>query len=309
MGVAQAAALYDVSINAQDIVFDPHDPILNQQTDFYVTLTNQGERNVEGRVIFYVDGDRLATKAFSLRVNGRPEDVWTSWTPTTLGPHTIRVEVVNDSGYPDANPENNVVTERTTVDLDTDGDGVPNRLDQDQDNDGLTNEQEVNLHTDPLRRDTDGDSVSDKEDFYPLDKTRTRYEPPAPKTVPVPTTEARTTKPRIVTAPINSTQTPNNAVRSTGSEEGIVSFSGTSTQEIVIPLPEQETALPSSSPPIQEENVDTRVEAAHVTATTIEERTASSYRMLWGIAGATAALACAFAVLDWWQRRRYNEGG
>ena len=49
-------------------------------------------------------------------------------------------------------------------DKDSDGDGIGNNADPDDDNDGLSDVVEVELGTDPLRRDTDGDGWSDKEE-------------------------------------------------------------------------------------------------------------------------------------------------
>jgi hypothetical protein len=44
---------------------------------------------------------------------------------------------------------------------DTDGDGIPDRLDPDDDNDGLSDVEELALGTNPLVRDSDGDGQSD----------------------------------------------------------------------------------------------------------------------------------------------------
>ena len=49
---------------------------------------------------------------------------------------------------------------------DTDGDGIPNRLDLDDDNDGIPDSVERRIGTDPLRADTDGDGVSDGFEYY-----------------------------------------------------------------------------------------------------------------------------------------------
>lgn len=296
MRVAQAGALYDVSINTKDIVFDPSELVLNQSSQVYVTLTNNGERNVEGSVLFYVDDTRVGAKAFSVRVNGRPEDVWVPWTPRSLGSHRVRVEVLNDPDYPDANLENNVVTETAFVDLDTDGDGVPDRLDQDRDNDGLTDVQEVALHTDPLRRDTDGDGSPDKEDFYPLDKTRSRYEPPVvpkpPVTAPIePRHTVPTRVPTIDHVVTTTNENPSSRTPEVSIMEAAIHASSTSsTQERLVLSPTASDALllvPESP-----------------TSTTV----GSPYRILWAVAGATGALAISFVGLDWWQRRRFEEG-
>ncbi|MFW0862426.1 MAG: hypothetical protein ACKKL6_02465 [Candidatus Komeilibacteria bacterium] len=56
--------------------------------------------------------------------------------------------------------------------LDSDNDGIGNNADPDDDNDGLTDIEEDINGTDPLKADTDGDGVNDKEDNYPLDSSR-----------------------------------------------------------------------------------------------------------------------------------------
>jgi hypothetical protein len=62
-------------------------------------------------------------------------------------------------------------------DIDTDGDGILNHADTDDDGDGLTDFQEVQLGTDPLLVDTDGDNVTDLDDAFPLDSKRWEIEP------------------------------------------------------------------------------------------------------------------------------------
>ena len=52
--------------------------------------------------------------------------------------------------------------------IDTDGDGMVDRVDADDDGDGITDEAELDSGTDPLKTDTDGDGVNDKSDAFPL---------------------------------------------------------------------------------------------------------------------------------------------
>jgi hypothetical protein len=73
---------------------------------------------------------------------------------------------------------------------DTDGDGISDLVDTDIDNDGLYNWEEETLGTNPKNRDSDGDGVSDKEDFYPLDSTRSEKE--IPKVIEEPKPEIKT---------------------------------------------------------------------------------------------------------------------
>ncbi|MDA8864188.1 hypothetical protein N9I05_03945, partial [Pseudomonadales bacterium] len=55
--------------------------------------------------------------------------------------------------------------------FDTDGDGIGNNADDDDDNDGLTDDEEIELGTNPLVPDSDGDGVNDPNDEFPLDAT------------------------------------------------------------------------------------------------------------------------------------------
>lgn len=296
-GNAHAAVLYDVSINANDIVFDPVYPILNQQVQVYVTLTNNGEKNVEGSAVFYVDDQRIGAKAFSVRANGRPEDVWLPWTPSSLGSHRVRVDIANDPDYPDANPDNNSVSEAAIVDVDTDGDGVPDRLDGDRDNDGLTNEQEATLHTNPLKRDTDGDGVGDKEDFYPLDPAHTRYTPPAViKPTPVKVSASERPLPtKTLTTPPSSV-----GIVGVGEEKDVSSTSH------IIEIPVVTEVSETSSLPVAEAipPATTSVDLIFATSSASSTSAGSPYRILWGVAGATGVLSLSFVALDWRQRRR-----
>ncbi|MGI9276092.1 MAG: hypothetical protein ACR2PT_14780 [Endozoicomonas sp.] len=51
---------------------------------------------------------------------------------------------------------------------DTDADGIGNNADPDDDNDGLTDAEESELQTNPLKSDSDDDGVNDKIDAFPL---------------------------------------------------------------------------------------------------------------------------------------------
>ncbi len=62
------------------------------------------------------------------------------------------------------------------IELDTDGDNIPDSSDLDDDNDGLGDNQEDELNTDPFSPDTDRDHTIDSKDFYPLDSTRSQRE-------------------------------------------------------------------------------------------------------------------------------------
>lgn len=66
----------------------------------------------------------------------------------------------------------NMKTISITIILDTDKDGIPDATDTDDDNDGLTDIEEVEIGTDPLKSDTDWDGYNDNVDAYPLDPSK-----------------------------------------------------------------------------------------------------------------------------------------
>jgi len=88
-------------------------------------------------------------------------------------------------GYNDKN-DSNPLDSKIFPGLDTDSDGISDLVDTDIDNDGLYNWEENELGTDPMKYDTDGDGIGDKDDFYPLDSGRHKKEiPTTPKVEPV----------------------------------------------------------------------------------------------------------------------------
>jgi len=59
---------------------------------------------------------------------------------------------------------------------DNDRDGIGDNTDSDDDNDGLSDTREKELGTNQYKADTDGDGVNDKDDYYPLDRNRSKQE-------------------------------------------------------------------------------------------------------------------------------------
>ncbi|MBP9762995.1 hypothetical protein KBD34_05275 [Patescibacteria group bacterium] len=256
---SSAAALYDVSVRATDVSFSPPELILGTQTRIYATITNEGERDVEGTVRFYDNDVLIGSKLFSVRAHVRPEDAWVRWTPQGYGAHNIRIQVENDDAFLDAVPGNNRVTIETFIDRDTDGDGVPDQADDDRDSDGILNTDEVTRGTDPLRRDTDGDGVDDRRDLFPLDARRSALPPPTPtstrRTTPVTTpTAPRVTTPAVsvpraaaVTAPVAATSVEQIA-STTGEVVPLIETIPPPPTEVV-----QESELTNQAPPVQVE--------------------------------------------------------
>jgi hypothetical protein len=75
---------------------------------------------------------------------------------------------------------------------DTDGDGNADPKDSDDDNDGLYDHEEEKLGTDPKKYDSDRDGVGDKQDTYPLDRSRRKQEADGSAPGPAATSEAET---------------------------------------------------------------------------------------------------------------------
>ncbi|MDO8425688.1 MAG: hypothetical protein Q7T01_04225 [bacterium] len=102
---------------------------------------------------------------------------------------------------------------------DTDGDGTPDATDSDDDNDGLYDFDEQRLGTDPLRADTDGDGVRDKQDAFPLDPKKQQAE--------VQPQEEQAIAPELVAVEDESDAAVTTALATTGGEGGGAVGAGT----------------------------------------------------------------------------------
>ncbi|MSR85038.1 hypothetical protein EXS71_01185 [Candidatus Uhrbacteria bacterium] len=218
--IRAAGCQFDVSPSS--ISLNPPEPIIDVPERIYFTINHNCPFDVEGSVQFFVDGTPITFKAFSVKQNGKPDEMWTSWTPHGAGDHTFSVRIASEGApadlekppeiklplFIDLDTDHDLVGNRIDLDddndqvldtqdqfpldptrsKDTDGDGIEDTVDSDDDNDGLYDVEEVKLGTDPLKRDTDGDGVGDKEDAYPLDPKRSKVPPPpAPAPAPRPT--------------------------------------------------------------------------------------------------------------------------
>jgi len=85
--------------------------------------------------------------------------------PVDYGSYSLNVTVTNRT------MTTSVLESLEVADIDTDGDGIENYLDDDDDNDGLTDDEEADLGTSPIDSDTDDDTYSDFEDAFPLNNT------------------------------------------------------------------------------------------------------------------------------------------
>jgi len=85
--------------------------------------------------------------------------------PSVHGSYNLNITVTNRTMAA------NVSLPLNVADIDTDGDGTPNYLDEDDDDDGLTDLEEAALGTSPIDPDTDDDDYNDNDDAFPLDGT------------------------------------------------------------------------------------------------------------------------------------------
>ncbi len=173
----------DVGFTGNDFFFSVPVPKLVEGTNvkLYARIWNYSGDDVTASVKFSMNGNQIGPlQNISLRAGGLADEVFTSLTVPS-GAFSIRAEIV-DTSSADVNVSNNVIEVKLiTAQLDNDKDGIGNLDDPDNDNEGLTNDQEFQIGTDQFKADTDGDGVSDKNDAYPLDKTRWAVPPPVVK--------------------------------------------------------------------------------------------------------------------------------
>lgn len=139
----------------------------------YTVLYNASDKDIKGDVVFYDNNTVIDRSAFSI-AKGRVQDIWTDWTPAE-GNHNVRAELENTRVTLPGGGEStitlaNAITGESTrvVELDTDGDNIPNSQDPDDDNDGISDTSEIAAGTDPLKADSDNDGKSDREDQDPF---------------------------------------------------------------------------------------------------------------------------------------------
>jgi hypothetical protein len=310
------AATFDMQLDPASITFVPSPVVIGQPTKIYASISNVGDADVEGVVVFYDNGTFIASKAFSARASAtRPEDVWVAWTPKTAGSHAIKVSVVNDAEYRDAAPVNNEREQTVITDYDTDRDGILDAEDADIDGEGLTNDEERGRGTDPKKWDTDGDGVNDKDDAYPLDASRSEKEIVKPLVVEQKTTTSAQSAPpptpkREVKGTVD-TKTPSTSLQktttaSTPAEKTSASQS-TSTEEVA--TAESTSTGSESTGTVMMVDVDTSDVPSSSThdgrRTTDDAESDHLLWWLWGLSGITILTALGF----FWMARQHREEG
>ncbi|MBN2306453.1 PKD domain-containing protein [Candidatus Peregrinibacteria bacterium] len=139
--------------------------IVGKQVRLYATVKNNSNQDLFGTVKFY-DENRSEfigeDQPVSVIANST-DDVFVDWYARSIGDYPISVRVIpwNEAGD---NPENNKITTSVYVDLDSDGDGIPNRQDPDDDNDGTPDSHDAFPNNAAESQDTDGDGIGNNED-------------------------------------------------------------------------------------------------------------------------------------------------
>ena len=144
----------------------------------YTVIFNGSSYDLTGAVEFLDNDIIIGRDDFSVPKGGSVRDVWVAW-KATEGKHVITARTVGvttvESGKKISIALGNTEAGKSEriVDLDTDGDGVGNLKDLDDDNDGVPDIEEIRNGTDPLKKDTDGNGISDKQEIELAAKSAT----------------------------------------------------------------------------------------------------------------------------------------
>jgi len=150
----------------------------------YSAIQNQSDYDITGKVEFIVNEEVIGSSSFSA-ISGRLIESWTDWT-VKKGKNDVYVRIIDaKKNVLGKSPESIILAfnksqvDNMVVDIDTDKDGIGNEKDEDDDNDTLSDEQEKELKTDPLKKDTDNDGINDNEEqkrgTNPLKTDNTSY--------------------------------------------------------------------------------------------------------------------------------------
>jgi len=137
----------------------------------YTIIFNGSSEDLIGVVEFLDNGILIGKTDFSLASGGRARDVWVDWVAKD-GKHTITarlsgVHAVGTGGKKRPIVLENIETAKNelAIDFDTDRDGIGNTDDLDDDNDNVSDIDEIKNSTDPLKKDSDGNGVSDDKEL------------------------------------------------------------------------------------------------------------------------------------------------
>lgn len=137
----------------------------------YTIIFNGSVYDLSGTIEFLDNGTVLGETDFALSGGGRVRDAWVDW-KATEGKHLISARIVDAHASFSGGSKRLTALENTetgeserVIDLDTDSDGVGNTDDPDDDGDSISDVDELRNGTDPLKKDTDGDGLSDDKEL------------------------------------------------------------------------------------------------------------------------------------------------
>ena len=165
-----ALAKTDLSLNVSDITFSEKEPLAGEKVRVFARVFNLGDEDVYGFVVFSMNHEALGEpQPISVKV-GTYDDVFFDWVANG-GTFDVEAKIAATRPADEDSLNDSAIQENYFVDLDADGDGIGDTKDNDNDNDGLTDETEKSLGTNPRQPDSDGDTVIDSKDAFPLDIT------------------------------------------------------------------------------------------------------------------------------------------
>lgn len=172
----------DLSIGSGDVK-SASDILKGETTKIYVTVHNNSDSDLSGVVKYYDEftGSYIGVDQPVSVLSQKTDDVFMDFKSDSVGQHQISVRVApwDESGD---DPGNNKVSKSIYVDVDSDHDGIGDRLDNDDDNDGVNDnadsfpldskeskDTDKDGSGDNTDADDDNDSVADATDVFPTD--------------------------------------------------------------------------------------------------------------------------------------------
>lgn len=230
------ASTVDLSLDSHSISFSEETLYSGDTIRIYARVKNIGDTDASAYVLFYQGGMLVGkSQAVSLLAHGNPDDVYVDFTVPT-GSFNIRA-VLQGSSPQDQNPANDATqTSLYYPIVDADRDGVT-----DEDDNCENDENADQLDTDGdgtgdvCDSDDDGDGVSDTNDQYPLDSSKSADPVSVAVVTQTPTQATETTS--------SASQGNTSAPSSSNSAESSSSVQDEETDD----EPTEETAIPATS--------------------------------------------------------------